>query len=870
MRSKKSPDRFSGLTVAEAAKRLEEHGPNALAAAKSTPVWHIFLRQFTGLLVLLLIAAALVALALGEHIDAIAIGMVVILNGVLGFVQEWRAETALAALRNMLAPMARVIRDEELIEIDRREIVPGDLILLEAGDQVPADGVLTSAMELRVDESVLTGESAPVAKSLQPADAANHVMMGTHVVSGRAEALVDATGVNTAFGKIATLTGSVGEKETNLSKRLGKLGGQLGLAALGIGAAVALVGIVAGRDTIDMVMTGLSMAVAIVPEGLPAVVTISLALGAAAMVRQNALARRLQAMETLGAATVICTDKTGTLTENMMTTERLWIAGRQYEAAGTGYDPAGRILSDGQPIRYGTDPDLDAALDVMVGCTHAKLRREGAQWKLIGDPTEGALVTFAYKGWTEMPVGEAVSEKPFSSERKRMSTVRWLGEHLTQLVKGAPEQVLDVCTHWRGPDGTVPLTDADRASIETAYATYAEQGLRVIALARRGVSSSEVTEEALEFIGLVGMVDPPRPEVRAAIRACASAGIRVIMITGDGPLTARAIANKLNMPVERTVTGAELEGLDEDALVQLLKEPVLFARTSPEHKMRLIRTLQIEGHIVAMTGDGVNDAPALKKADIGVAMGTRGTDVAKDAADLVLLDDNFATLERAIREGRRQFANIQRFVRYLLSSNAGEVVAILVNLALGGPLIFLPTQILWMNLVTDSVTALMLGLEPGSPEQMKKPPRDPKSGILNRTAMWIILAFGAYTGTASLYLFHTFLHEGETIARTVAFSGMVLFEKVSVFAFRSFSRPCWQLGWFSNPLLMLALVAMIGAQLAAVYWPPLQTLLRTAPLGWEHWQMIALFAIPLIAVPEIAKTILAKREGLAGDEPAEV
>lgn len=858
MHSENPPDQARGLTSEEAAKRLEEHGPNALAEAKSTPVWRILLRQFTGLLVLLLIAAAMVALALGEHIDSIAIGMVVLLNGVLGFVQEWRAETALAALRNMLAPMARVVRDQQLVAIDRREIVPGDLILLDSGDQVPADAVLISALELRVDESVLTGESAPVAKSLRSENADNRVLMGTHLVSGRAEAVVDATGPNTAFGKIATLTGSVGEKETNLSRQLGRLGAQLGLVSLSVGAAVALVGVIAGRDVIDMVMTGLSMAVAIVPEGLPAVVTISLALGAAAMVRQKALARRLQAMETLGSASVICTDKTGTLTENMMTTERLWIAGRQFEATGTGYDPAGRILLEGQPIRYGSDTDLDAALDVMVGCTHAELRREGAQWQMIGDPTEGALMTFAYKGWTAMPVGKALSEIPFSSERKRMSTVRWQGQNLIQLVKGAPEQVLDVCTHWRGPKGTARLTAQDRDNILDAYATYAARGLRVIALARREVSQAEVKEEQLEFIGLVGMVDPPRPEVRAAIQACRSAGIRVIMITGDGPLTARAIAEKLNFPVERTITGAELENIDDEALAQLLKQPVLFARTSPAHKMRLIRTLQSQGHIVAMTGDGVNDAPALKKADIGVAMGTRGTDVAKDAADLVLLDDNFATLERAIREGRRQFANIQRFVRYLLSSNAGEVVAILVNLALGGPLIFLPTQILWMNLVTDGVTALMLGLEPGTPDQMTTPPRDPKAGILNRTAMWIILAFGAYTGTASLYLFHTFLHEGEIVARTAAFSGMVLFEKVSVFAFRSFSRPCWRLGWFSNPLLVLALLAMIGAQLAAVYWPPLQTLLRTAPLGWEHWQMIALFAAPLIVVPEIIKTLRAK------------
>lgn len=855
MQSEDKEFRANGLSVAEAEKRLQTHGPNVLAEAKSTPAWKILLRQFTGLLVLLLIGAAVVALFLGETVGAIAIGLVVLLNGVLGFVQEWRAETALAALRGMLAPRARVIRDGLMIEIDSREIVPGDLVLLDAGDQVPADARLISALELRVDESILTGESVPVDKATGKGDKAGMVMMGTHVVAGRAEVLVTATGADTAFGRIATLTGSVGEKETNLSRQLGRLGGQLGLAALALGAAIALTGILMGRDLIEMVMTGLSMAVAIVPEGLPAVVTISLALGASAMVRQKALARRLQAMETLGSASVICTDKTGTLTENMMTGETLWIAGQHYEAVGTGYDPEGRILRDGIPVRYSDDTNLAHALDVMVGCTHANIYRDAAQWHMVGAPTEGALVTLAYKGWTPMPTGPAVAEVPFSSARKRMSMVRWQEDRLVQLAKGAPEQLLEACTHWRGPDGTAPLTDADRREIERVYSDMAARGLRVIALARREVATPNTPDEDMEFIGLVGMIDPPRPEVREAIRACRSAGIRIIMVTGDSPLTAKAIAEALGLPVERTVTGVELEDTDDEALRALLKQRVLFARTTPEHKMRLIKALQAEGKIVAMTGDGVNDAPALKRADIGVAMGTRGTDVAKDAADLVLLDDNFATLERAIREGRRQFSNIQRFVRYLLSSNAGEVVAILTNLALGGPLIYLPTQILWMNLVTDGVTALALGLEPSTPGQMEKPPRPPNTGILDRAGLAMILCFGTYTGLASLYLFHMFMPHGEVVARTAAFTGMVLFEKMSVFAFRSFSLPCWRLGWFSNPKLMLALIAMIGAQIAAVYWAPLQTLLRTAPLGWEHWQVIGLLTLPLVVVPELIKSL---------------
>ncbi|MYM57223.1 cation-translocating P-type ATPase [Thalassovita mangrovi] len=855
MQTDTTPIEANGLTSAEAAKRLQIHGRNIVGEARTTPAWKIFLRQFTGLLVLLLIGAALVALALGEWIDSIAIGMVVILNGVLGFVQEWRAETALAALREMLVGHARVIRDGHPMEIDSRDIVPGDLVLLDAGDQVPADARLVSALELRTDESVLTGESISVSKKPGDGGDAGAVMMGTLVVSGRGEALVSATGPATEFGKIAQLTGSVGEKETNLSRQLGRLGGQLGIASLGLGAAIALTGILAGRDVIEMVMTGLSMAVAIVPEGLPAVVTISLALGAAAMVRQKALARRLQAMETLGSASVICTDKTGTLTENMMTGEVLWIAGRRYEAVGTGYDPAGRILLEGRPHRYGDDPDLADALDVMVGCSHASLYREGSTWHMVGDPTEGALVTFAYKGWTPMPAAAPLEEIPFTSERKRMSMVRWQEDRLVQLAKGAPEHLLEVCSHWRGPKGTAPLTDAVRAEIHAVYEQMADKGLRVIALARREVSEAAVPEADLEFIGLVGMIDPPRPEVKRAIRACRSAGIRVIMITGDGARTARAIADALGLPAERAITGADLEQMDDAALRDVLDGPVLFARTAPEHKMRLVELLQGDGLIVAMTGDGVNDAPALKRADVGVAMGIRGTDVSKDAADLVLLDDNFATLERAIREGRRQFANIRRFVRYLLSSNAGEVIAILANLALGGPLIYLPTQILWMNLVTDGVTALALGLEPGTPDQMAEPPRPAKQGIMDWTAVGLILVFGAYTGSSSLYLFYAFMAEGDAVARTAAFTGMVMFEKVSVFAFRSFTQPCWRLGWFSNPKLIVALVLMVCAQLAAVYWPPLQTLLRTAPLGWEHWQMIGLLCLPLILVPEVIKTL---------------
>ncbi|MDQ2091520.1 cation-translocating P-type ATPase [Marimonas arenosa] len=848
-------DRNTGLSSAEAARRLVEVGPNALAEVKITPAWRILLHQFTGTLVVLLIVAAVAAQLLGERVDALAIWLVVILNGVLGFLQEWRAENALAALRNMLSATARVIRDGRAQEIDTREIVPGDLVMIGAGDRVPADMRLINALEVRADESVLTGESFPVEKSVGGEDGRGGLMMGTAVVAGRGEGIVTATGGRTAFGQIAVLAGSIEDKETHLSRQLGRLARQLGLASVGIGAAIAVAGILVGRSIIEMVMVGLSLAVAIVPEGLPAVVTISLALGAAAMVRRQALARHLQAIETLGAASVICSDKTGTLTENRMTAQFVWIGGRRYEVSGTGYDPAGRITLNGQPVRHADDADLAALLEVAVGCTNASLHREGSDWEMVGDPTEGALVTLAYKGWTPLPKTPPLVEKPFSSERKRMGMVRRIGDDIHLLVKGAPERILDACTTWRGPDGPKPLDSVARQQILEALAQLTGQGQRVIALARKPDANAEANEEELEFLGLASLIDPPRPEVAEAIADCGRAGIRVIMITGDDPNTARAIAQSVGLEVDKVVTGAELDEIDDAALEKLLRRHVLFARTAPQHKMRLVQALQETGKIVGMTGDGVNDAPALKRADIGIAMGIRGTDVAKDAADLVLMDDNFATIAAAIREGRRQFENIRRFVRYLLSSNAGEVLAIIANVAFGGPLIFLPTQILWMNLVTDSVTALTLGLEKATSEQMRVPPRPLSAGILDLHALLMILAFGSYTAAASLYVFYEFLPQGEEIARTAAFTAMVLFEKSSVFAFRSFTRSCTRLGWFSNPWLILALVAMIGAQLAAVYFPPLQSLLRTQPLGSEHWQLIGLLCLPLILVPEGIKMV---------------
>ncbi len=839
-----------GLTTAQVTAARETAGWNELPTVAQTSPLVVFLRQFSSFLVLILIVAAGIAIILGEWVDALTIGMVVVLNAILGFVQEWRAETALATLRDMMAPQALVIRDGREQVIAARELVPEDLIVLAAGSKVPADAEIVRSIELQVDESVLTGESLPVPKG---ADSTKmDIFSGTAVVAGRGEARVTAIGSETEFGQVAALTGAVGAKQTNLQIQLSRLARQLGAAALLVAALVAGLGILTGRDTIDMVMTGLSLSVALVPEGLPAVVTITLALGAAAMVRQKALARRLQAVETLGAASVICTDKTGTLTENKMTATKIWTPERQYTVTGTGYDPAGHIELDGKRVRSSDDPLLAAILETGLICTHAHLIHDSNGWQMTGEPTEAALVTLAYKGWSaKADKNDVLAEIPFSSDRKKMSVLYNSGSGRKVLTKGAPEQVLEISSC--GANGQ-SLTDTDRGAIHAAYEQMASQGLRVIALAQRDAPDHQIIEGGMTFLGLVGLIDPPRAEVKAAVAAARNAGIRIIMITGDSPITARAIAENLAMPVDQTITGPDLETMSDDDLRNALESDTLFARTKPAHKMRIVGALQAQNQIVAMTGDGVNDAPALKQADIGVSMGIRGTDVARDASDLVLLDDNFATIVGAIGEGRRQFANVRKFVRYLLSSNAGEVVALTVNIVLGGPLIFLATQILWMNLVTDGVTAVALGLEKAEPDHMAHPPRDKQTPILGISGILTICCLGIYTGGASLWIFFEFQHLGVDLARTAGFTAMVVFEKFSVFAFRSLHLPCWRIGWFSNPWLLAALAVTLGAQLVAVYWGPLQLLLHTVPIGFDQWKLIGLFVLPILIVPELLKS----------------
>ena len=852
----------AGLSSEEAKSLLLKFGPNVLRTQSGTPWWKITLRQFASTLILILIFAAAVAIFMGQLVDGIAILAIVFLNGCLGFFQEWKAERTLEALRSMLSHKAIVVRDGVETQIPVSEIVVGDLLILRTGEKVPADVALQNTVEFQVDESVLTGESDAVHKSFSAIEPSQRkAFMGTNVVQGHAEALVTATGMNTKFGEIAELTTELGEKTTHLQKKLELLGRQLGVMALILALLIVLIGWLSGRAPLDMVMTGLSLAVAVVPEGLPAVVTLTLALGARAMVAKNALSKRLQASETLGAASVICTDKTGTLTENQMTVTQIWLpVCGVIDVTGTGYDPAGHFEKDGKRFDYSKNTALKSLLSSAMICNHASIQKVGDHWQEIGQPTEVALIVAGYKAWLPMPSGEnLVREFPFTSERKRMSVVCAEDGRAIVHIKGALEKILPLCSEYMGSDGVLQIDQKMRDQIKTQHDFFAGKGLRVLAIAQRktgleGTECSE-TERDLTFLGLVAIIDPPRPEVKNSIALAKSAGIKVIMITGDAPQTALAIASSLHLPSTIVVTGDELQTKSDDELDHLLAQDVMFARTTPEHKMRIVRRLQSHGHVVAMTGDGVNDAPALKQSDIGVAMGIRGTDVAKDAADLVLLDDNFASIVGAIEEGRRQYANIKKFVRYLLASNAGEVVAITGSIILGGPLIFLPIQILWMNLVTDGFTALSLGLEKSEANIMEEKPRSNKDGIIGAQGMATIMTFAIYTGVSSLLVFHYMLEYGVIVAQTVAFTTMIFLEKFSVFAFRSLSLPWSAIGFFSNYWLLGALTMTLGLQVLVVYWPPLQQILHVAEIPLEFWGLIALITLPIVIVPELIKVV---------------
>jgi Ca2+-transporting ATPase len=860
-----------GLTEEEAAKRLLTYGRNELLEEPGDTVLVLFLRQFSSFLMRILLAATLVSLLIGEIFDAVAILTILMLNGVLGTLQEWQAERAIQQMKKMLGLRTIVVRGGKIQEIGVAWLVPGDLVVLEPGKKVPADIRLLDASGLETDEAALTGESIPVEKSTSPVDRetplperTDMVFMGTVTVNGHAKGYVVGTGMQTEFGAIARLSRETRRERTPLMDRLDRLGSTIGRVTLVIAAIALCLGLIQGLPLFEMFLLGISLAVAFIPEGLPAVITLTLALGVKELARKKCLIRHLPASETLGSVTVICTDKTGTLTRNEMTVTRITLSsGIEYEVTGTGYNPEGSFIRGGEPVNPQTDGDLSALLTTGVRCSNAALIPEGEKSRIIGSPTEGALVVAAQKaGILEegLLIPELVTEFSFDSRRKRMTTVYALSRGYIAYVKGAPEIVLDLSSSYRKDGDQHSLSNEMRARIRHHYEQYAASGLRVIALAVRTFDPADTLspkdiEKDLTFLGIAGILDPPRPEVPDAIKTCYSAGVDILMITGDSPLTARAIGERVGLRSKGVLSGTDIESLTVDELTRTLEQTKILARVSAEHKLRVIEALTRSGQVIAMTGDGVNDAPALKKAHIGIAMGIKGTDVAKESSDMILLDDNFASIVEGIRQGRREYDNIKKFTGYLLSSNTGEVVAILIALFLQLPLILVPVQILWINLVTDGVTALSLGVEREEIDVMRKKPRRPDDPVLERPLFAALALTGLYIGMVALILFTSRYNpqiDGAR-ARTLAFTAVIVLESINLFNFRSFRFPLLRIGPFSNRHLLIALAFTILLQVAAVYTPPFQLFLQTAPLSAGDWILIVLSGIPILILGELYK-----------------
>lgn len=882
-------DSTKGLAAPEAAKRKKEFGPNELKERAGTNPVLMFLSEFNDVLILILLAAAVISAYLGEWLDASAIFIVVLLNAIIGFVQEYRAERAIEALKKLVSPGARVIRDGHEMRILARDLVPGDIVILEAGDRIPADCRLLETATTLCDESTLTGESTPVAKDANAsvadgsavADRENMAFMGTALVHGRAKGLVVATGMRTEFGRIAKMMQEVEHEDTPLQKRLEVLAKQLGAIFLTVSAVVFAGGYLTGVPALEMFLTAISLAVAAIPEGLPAVVTITLAIGVQRMAKRHAIIRRLPAAETLGSATIICSDKTGTMTKNEMTVRRVMAGGTLYEVTGTGYDPVGELQTQGKRADARENPALEWLLRICNLCNDATLESTpDGKTTTFGDPTECSLLTLARKGGFDraklQSLWPRVGELPFESSRKRMTTLHQTGTETFALVKGATEMLLDRSTFTLENGNIVALTQERKDKINQVNAEMAAQALRVLGFAYRIVppaymasakgdhDGESVIEQDLVFVGLAGMIDPPRPEAADAIALANQAGIKVVMITGDHEATAKAISRELGILRDgdsEVLRGSDLEQMDAAELARRVMAVRVYARVSPEHKLRIVNALKASGNeVVAMTGDGVNDAPALKRADIGIAMGMTGTDVAKEASSMVLTDDNFASIVAAVEEGRIIYANIYKAVRYLLSCNIGEVATVFAGVLAGFPLILLPLQILWMNLVTDSLPALALGMDPKEPDIMQRPPRNPKSPLLTRMGlvqmMWVgaimagvTLASFAYglistTGTADYIV---------GVARTAAFNTIVLFQLFFVFSARSERFTLKELGWKDNKWIWLAFLVGIVVQAIVIYTPVLEPIFQTKAMPWDVLGISLAMAAFGYVIPELVK-----------------
>ena len=861
-------DPHRGLTSGEAADRLDRFGPNLLPHAEAAGPLRRFLRQFQNPLIYVLLAAGGVALALGEVVDSIVIFGVVLINSVIGFVQESKAEAALDALRAMVRTEARVVRDASARTVASEELVPGDLVRVETGDKVPADLRLLGHAELQVDESALTGESVPVVKDevalpvdTAVADRRNMLYSGTLVTHGTGSAIVVAIGAETELGEIHRLVGAAEVLATPLTRKLTRFSKVLTVVILGLAVVTFVVGVLRGEKAAEMLTAAVALAVGAIPEGLPAAVTITLAIGVARMARQRAVIRRLPAVETLGSTTVICTDKTGTLTENQMTVRELWTANGSFALSGSGYALEGRLVDNGGlPVDVAADQALRWCLLAGARCNDARLSQQDGRWQVVGDPTEGALLVAAAKAGVDLDeVRKAlprVAAVPFSSERQFMATLHrdiTTGASVV-LTKGAFERIVDLCGSQMDPAGAPRPLDRDR--ILSAAESLAADGLRVLATAMCQVEDSvELDEEQLSgvlvFTGLQAMLDPPRAAATTAVAACHAAGIRVKMITGDHVGTARAVAEHVGViSAERdggVVTGVELAHLDDDAYADTVERAGVFARVSPEQKLRLVEALQGRGHVVAMTGDGVNDAPALRQADIGIAMGRAGTEVAKEAADMVLTDDDFATIEGAVEEGRGVFDNLTKFIVWTLPTNMGEGLVILVAIVFGSVLPILPVQILWINMTTAVALGLMLAFEPKEPGIMTRPPRDPARPLLTGALVTRTLLVSALLVGGTWWLFEWEMANGASLAeaRSVALNLFVTVETFYLFSCRSLTQPAWRVGVFSNRWMLGGVAVQAAGQLAITYLPVMNELFRTAPIPSEAW--LRILAVALVA-----------------------
>ena len=851
----------NGLTEKEAAARLLVYGPNEIKSEKKISPIRIFLEQFHSFVIYILIAALAISIFLGETVDAIVIGIIVVLNAIFGFIQEYRAEKSIEALKKLSSLKATVIRDNHEKDIDAKLLVPGDILKLDTGDKIPADSRLIEAVELQTQEASLTGESSPVKKELkvlapktQLADRINMVFSGTIISSGKGKAVVTHTGMRSQIGRIAKLIEEAGADETPLQKKLDQLGKWLGIITIIIASIVFLGGVLKGGSLLEFFIVAVSLAVAAIPEGLPAVVTISLAIGVQRMVKRNALIRKLPSVETLGSTTVICTDKTGTLTKNEMTVKKIYANNKIIDVTGSGYDKEGAFLHENKKIN-----PLEIDILLRIGALNNDANFDGKD--VIGDPTEAALIVSAAKAGIAK---EAIQNKyprkdelPFTSERKIMTTMHSIEGEEFAYAKGAPEVILNLCTSIYENGRIKKLSEQKKAEILGINAQFANSALRVLGFAYKTLMNKERAEKNLIFVGLQGMMDPPREEVKEAIRKCARAGIKVVMITGDNQITAKAVAQEIGIS-GKSITGSELEKLTESDLENYVEDIAIYARVNPEHKNKIVAALRKKGHIVAMTGDGVNDAPALKKADIGISMGIMGTDVAKEASDMILTDDNFASIVNAIEEGRGIYDNIKKFVEYLLSSNLGEVLTIFTAIMIGLPLPLIAIMILWINLVTDGLPALALSVDPAEPNIMERKPRKNHDKIVSNAIIVRMLLVGIVMMVGTLAIF-TLSNPDENLAyaQTMAFSTLMFFQMFNVLNCRSEFSSLFKIGVFSNMRLWGAIIVSLLLQ-ALVINTPLSRFFSTVPLSMMDWLTAILVASSVFIIVEIYKYAVVK------------